>query len=99
MAALVFLGLAPTASAADRIARRQERQQQRIGHGVSSGRLTAGETARLETREALLDRRIRRDRRDGGGLQPAERRRIEHRQDRLSRDIYRQKHDRQRRRG
>jgi hypothetical protein len=91
-----FLGLlllSSTASAEGRIHKRQERQQQRIGQGVESGQLTAGETARLEGREARLNREIRRDRADGGGLSPHERAKIDRQQDRLSRQIYRDKHN------
>ncbi len=94
--AAFFFGLAllPAAARADgRIHRRQERQQQRIAQGVGSGQLTAGETARLERREAGLNRQIRRDRADGGGLTGRERARIERHQDRLSRQIYRGKHN------
>ena len=76
---------------------RQARQQQRIAQGIHNGSLTAGETARLERREARLNRQIRRERRDGGGLTSTERARINHQQNRLSRQIYRQKHDAQRR--
>jgi hypothetical protein len=93
-AALLVLGLA-TPALADRPAARQIRQQERIAQGVASGELTARETIRLERQEARLHRQIRRDRADGGGLSPAERARIEAKQDRLSRRIYVQKHDAQ----
>lgn len=92
-----FLAVAPPARADGRIKRRQNRQQVRIGEGIEKGQLTAREAARLERREARLNRQIARDRRDGGGLSKHERRGIERRQDRLSRGIYRQKHDRQKR--
>jgi hypothetical protein len=78
---------------AGEIRNRQDRQQDRIAQGVGSGQLTPRETARLEGREANLNRTIRRDRRSGGGLSTQERRQINRRQDRLSRDIHRQKHD------
>ena len=90
-AAILSLAFAAPAEAG-RIGNRQERQQQRIGGGVSSGALTARETARLEGREAALDRSIARMRSDGS-LTRGERHRIEQRQDRISRGIYRQKHD------
>jgi hypothetical protein len=80
---------------AGRIVRREVNQQARIAQGVRSGELTAAETARLEAREAILNREIRRDRVDGGGLSTHERAKIERQQDRLSRSIYRQKHDAQ----
>jgi hypothetical protein len=44
-----------------------------------------------------LNREIRHDRADGGGLSNRERAKIEHQQDRLSRQIYRDKHNRRRR--
>src|SRR5262245_57726725 len=91
-AAVLSLAFAAPAEAG-RIGNRQERQQQRIGGGVSSGALTARETARLEGREAALNRSVARMRSDG--LTRGERSRIEKRQDRISHGIYHQKHDRQ----
>ncbi|HEY3171218.1 MAG TPA: hypothetical protein VGK86_01455 [Thermoanaerobaculia bacterium] len=92
--ATVFLGtglLAASSAEAGRIHARQEHQQRRIAQGVRTGALTARETARLEAREAALNREVRVLR--SNGLTPRERVRIEHQQNRLSRDIYRQKHD------
>ncbi len=85
-----------TAAQAQQIANRRENQQDRVAQGVASGQLTARESARLENREANLNRTIRADRRSGGHLSARERAQIEHRQSLLSRDIYRQKHDAQR---
>jgi len=79
---------------AGRIADRKNNQQQRIAQGVASGQLTARETARLEGREAALNRSVARMRSNNGGtLTPGERFRVEQRQDRISRGIYLQKHD------
>ena len=73
---------------------RRENQQDRIGQGVASGRLTARETARLETKEARLNHEIARDRfMNGGNLTNNERRQINRQQNALSRDIYRDKHN------
>ena len=86
--------MAGDARADGRIARRKARQQARIAQGVRSGQLTAGETARIERREARLNREIRDMREDNGGrLTPRERRRVNRQQNRLSREIYREKHD------
>jgi hypothetical protein len=75
---------------------RKVNQQKRIAQGVKSGQLTAGETARLEHREANLNKTIRTERAaNGGKLTPAERRQVAGRQNRLSRDIHKQKHDAQ----
>ena len=77
-AAVLSLAFAAPAEAGH-IGNRQERQQQRIAGGVSSGALTARETARLEGREAGLNRSIARMRSDGS-LTRGERARIETRQ-------------------
>jgi len=78
---------------AQEIRKRQENQQDRIAQGVASGELTAAETARLEAREARLNRKIRKDRRDGNGLTARERHKINRRQNQISKDIARQKRD------
>ena len=75
--------------------KRQERQARRIGQGVHSGQLTRHETRGLARGLARNQRALRRDRRDGGVFTPRERAIDHHRQDRLSRQIYRQKHDNQ----
>jgi hypothetical protein len=74
------------------------KQQVRVAQGVRSGELTARETVRLERREARIQADVARSRaQNGGTLTPADRVRIEARQDAMSRAIYRQKHDAQRR--
>ena len=86
-------GLIPT-YAQGRVAKRQENQQDRIAQGVASGRLSAGETANLEHKEAKLNREVRNDRKaNGGSLTPQERQQVNRQQNRLSRNIYRDKHD------
>ena len=73
---------------------RREDQQKRIANGVQSGQLTAGETKRLETREANLNREIKNDRQaNGGTLTPQERRQVNRQQNNLSRSIYNDKHN------
>lgn len=92
--ALLLFAAAPAGAGV--IHNRQERQQQRIARGVESGQLTARETARLEGREAHLNREIHDMRSaNGGSLTPGERALVERQQNRLSRSIYRQKHDAQ----
>jgi len=80
---------------AETIRQRQRDQQWRIAGGIRSGELTPQETAKLERKEARLNREIRRDRTDGGGLTPQERHKITRQQNQLSRQIYREKHDNQ----
>jgi len=91
---LITAGLMITGLNAGEIQKREVRQQKRIAQGVKSGQLTPGETARLEHKEAKLNREIRNDRRaNGGKLTPKERRQINHQQNKLSRQIYRDKHN------
>lgn len=94
---IVAGALGVTGLGAQTIVERQHSQQHRIQQGARSGQLTRLEAARLQSRAADLARGIHRDRIDGGGLTPAERLRIDKRQDALSRDIFRESHDRQRR--
>ena len=97
LAVLVAL-LAGSTAQAGVIATRKARQQQRIAQGVASGQLTARETARLESHEARLNGEIRAIRgANGGGLTAGERTLVNRQQNRLSRHIYREKHDGQRR--
>jgi hypothetical protein len=93
VAALLTLAVAAPSFAAE-VDRRAENQQDRIAQGVRSGELTPAETARLERKEARIDRQIRRDRAaNGGKLTPAERRQINREQNRVSRQIDRAKHN------
>ena len=90
---LALAAMAVTAPA-QTVNQRRENQQQRIAQGVGSGSLTAGETARLEKREARVNRQIHRDRAaNGGKLTKQERRQVNREQNRLSRSIYRDKHN------
>ena len=74
---------------------RGARQERRIRQGERSGELTPREVDRLERRET----QIRADKaaaRADGRVTPAERARIQREENRASRAIYREKHDRQR---
>jgi hypothetical protein len=72
--------------------KRAENQQDRIAQGVKSGTLSAGQTARLETREARVNREVRRDRRvNDGHLTATEKQHINRQQNRISRSIRRDK--------
>jgi metal-dependent amidase/aminoacylase/carboxypeptidase family protein len=89
-----ILGTALTAvTNAQTINQRRENQQDRIAQGINSGSLSAGQAARLETKEARLNREIRDDREDHNGhLTKAGRAQINRQQNKLSRQIYRAKH-------
>lgn len=72
---------------------RQQRQANRIVHGVGNGSLNGRETYRLTKQQAALNRTEARYRASGNGLSPMERARLEQRQNQLSQNIYQQKHD------
>ena len=76
------------------IEQRDRMEQERIERGIDSGRLTQREADRLLSERAQIERMERRARADGM-LTQRERARIDYAQDRLSRDIYRESHDRQ----
>ena len=88
--------VAPTPAAKPKptVARRKENQQDRIAQGVKSGQLTAGETSKLETKEAALNRETKADRAAGGGkLTAAEKKQINSQQNQLSKQIGKDKHN------
>jgi hypothetical protein len=86
---------AQSQQAASEFIERNINQQQRIEQGLQSGQLTTREAARLEKGEARVENMESRALRDGRVTQN-ETRHIDQAQDRLSRDIYREKHDMQR---
>jgi hypothetical protein len=76
------------------VAERKENQQDRIANGVKSGQLTAGETSKLETKEAAINGETRADRAaNGGKLTAAEKAKINNQQNGLSKQIYNDKHN------
>lgn len=92
-AALAFFSVAAHAqTATPGIDNREIRQQERIGQGVRSGELTAGETRNLERGQARIQRREARAKADGV-VTPRERRHIARAQNHQSRKIYRMKHN------
>jgi len=94
MAALMLTPVLAQQNAQTPVPPRQERQQQRIAQGVKSGQLTAGETARLESRDARINRQIARERQaNGGKLSAGERKQANQELNHTSRAIYRDKHN------
>ena len=76
------------------IAQRKENQQDRIGNGIKSGQLTAGETANLENKEAAINGETKADRAaNGGKLTEAEKQQIHSQQNQVSKQIYNDKHN------
>jgi hypothetical protein len=79
----------------DNVNRRESSQRARIRQGIRSGELTRGEAHRLINQQRRIESYERRSRLDDGRLDRHERRRLDQMLDRSSRDIYRQKNDRQ----
>ncbi len=73
---------------------RKTNQQERIGQGVRSGQLTARETGNLERREVSVNREEHAMRRaDGGHLTAHDKAALTRRQNKISRSIYKDKHN------
>jgi hypothetical protein len=98
LAGIVFCGvLAPTSLRADdrrpSIDRREHQQQVRIRQGIRSGELTWQEARRLEAEQARI--RVGERFAKNNGFTPEERRHVQKELNKSSRDIRKQKHDRQ----
>jgi hypothetical protein len=79
----------------DNVNRREYSQRSRIRDGIRSGELTRGEASRLINQQRRIESYERRSRLDDGRLDWRERQRLDRMLDRSSRDIYREKNDRQ----
>lgn len=97
IAAALFLGFLAVAQDAPkgRVNKRQENQGDRIKAGVNDGSLTEKEAKRLKAREGAVKAKEARDRADGKGFTNKEKAAIERQQDRISKDIYKQRNDKQ----
>lgn len=97
---LTVLGLSITAVSAfaqtntPGVDQRQLNQDQRIQQGAQSGSLTQREENRLERGQNRIDRMENKAKADGN-VTPQERKRLQHAENVESRQIYREKHDRQ----
>lgn len=73
---------------------RKTDQQDRIGNGVQSGELTAGESKNLENKEAGINQEERNMRsQDDGHLTTADRTKLNNQQNHVSNQIYNDKHN------
>lgn len=82
------------------IAQRKRYQQRRIGQGVKSGELTPGETVKLEKQEKALNQEERDMRKmDNGHLTKQDRKTLNQQQNHLSKEIYKDKHNKRKRAG
>lgn len=94
MFAAAVLAVSTSMAMGQTIHPRNDYQQDRIAQGVRSGQLTAHETRNLEGREASINREEHAMRRaDSGHLTHADRVALTRRQNRVSRSIYRDKHN------
>ena len=94
---IVALALAltlPLAAHAGQVRNREARQQGRIGQGIASGQITAGGARHLETREQNINQSRERDlAANGGHLTGREQANLNRRENSVSRNIYRDKHN------
>jgi hypothetical protein len=96
-AAAVFLAagaFAQSTTPTSEVGQRVENQQDRIAQGVKSGSLTAGETANLEKKESAINQEVRTDRSlNGGHLTGQEKQIVNGQQNKMSNQIYQDKHN------
>ncbi|MDP3173577.1 MAG: hypothetical protein Q8M88_03990 [Phenylobacterium sp.] len=100
-ASLLAATIPAVASAApwQTINQRQANLERRIDQGVRKGDLTRPEAQRLRGQFNQLAQLERQYRRSGGGLDMRERRDLDRRFDRLSQQVFAERHDRQDHRG
>ncbi len=76
------------------VGKRQREQQERIGQGIASGQVTAGEAAKVEGNAARINREVHNERAaNGGKLTAGEKAQVNRQQNRNSRQIYHAKHN------
>jgi len=84
----------PANAAMSKVGERAQNQQKRIGNGVESGKMTAGETAHVEKQEAHINHQVKSDREaNGGKLTGAEKKQVNKEQNKTSKEISRDKHN------
>src|SRR5713101_6528855 len=78
----------------NKVGQRRENQQDRIAQGIKSGKLTAGETAKLENQQKGINQQVAADRKaNGGKLTTAEKKQVNHEQNQASKNIHHKKHN------
>jgi len=78
----------------NKVDKRAENQQDRIAQGINSGKMNAGQAANLEKQEAGINQEAKADRKANGGyLTKQEKAQINHQQNNLSSQIYKDKHN------
>src|SRR5262245_4356760 len=84
----------PDTASTPRIDKRQQNQEKRIEKGAQTGQLTDKEKARLDKGQARVQKAEDKAMADGK-MTKKERAHIEHMQDKQSKHIYKEKHDKQ----
>ncbi len=75
------------------VGKRAENQQDRIANGISSGKLNAAQTARLEKGESGINKEVHADRQTNGGhLTQGQKQQVNKQQNAMSARIYHAKH-------
>jgi hypothetical protein len=78
----------------NQVNRREANQQKRIGNGVANGTLTSKQATHLEKRETAVQNREKADMaKHNGHLTKAEQKNLNHRENRISRSIHKDKHN------
>src|SRR5271156_1266972 len=82
----------PANPAMSKVGERAENQQKRIADGVDSGKMTPGETAKVEKNEQHINQQAHADRKaNGGKLTPAEKKQVNKQQNKTSKQIHHDK--------
>jgi hypothetical protein len=92
--AAVLIVAAPLSAFSQEVRNREANQQDRIGQGLQSGQITAHGASNLEKREASINQARRTDlAANGGHLTPGEQHHLNQRENNVSKQIYRDKHN------
>ncbi len=82
----------PANPAMSRVGERAHNQQERIANGVASGKMNAGQTARVEGQEQHINQQVRDDREaNGGKLTAKEKKQVNKEQNKTSKEIHKDK--------
>ncbi|MGB6684244.1 MAG: YXWGXW repeat-containing protein [Candidatus Acidiferrum sp.] len=82
----------PANPAVSRVGERAHNQQERIANGVASGKMTPGETAKVENQEHNTNQQVKNDREaNGGKLTAKEKKQVNKEQNKTSKEIHKDK--------
>ncbi|MGC1616985.1 MAG: YXWGXW repeat-containing protein [Candidatus Acidiferrum sp.] len=82
----------PANPAMSRVGERAHNQQERIANGVANGKMTPGETARVEGQEQHIHQQVKDDREaNGGKLTAKEKKQVNKEQNKTSKEIHKDK--------